>query len=65
MNYPSDSYVPKPTSRPMTAAEKVIFALTWPVVAPLLLVLFIAVLLTAFPVIHLAGSVPIDEGSNG
>jgi cell division protein FtsL len=49
----------------MTAAEKVIFALTWPVVAPLLLVLFIAVLLTAFPVILLAGSVPIDEGSNG
>lgn len=61
MNYLSDSYVPKSTSRPMSAAEKLAFALAWPLLAPLLAVLFAAVLLTAYPVILITGSVPLKE----
>lgn len=44
----------------MTVAEKLAFAVAWPVIAPVLLVLFIAVLLTAYPVILVAGTAPVD-----
>ena len=65
MNYPTDSYVPKPTSRPMTVAEKLTFALVYPVIAPVLLVVVAAILLTAYPVILAVGTVSHEHNSNG
>ena len=64
MNYPSDSYVPKPTSRPMTVAEKLAFAVTWPVIAPILLGVFLLILVAAYPAILILGTVSREGKTN-
>jgi len=48
----------------MTVAERMAFALVYPVLAPVLLIMFVAVLLTAYPVILLVGTAPINENPN-
>jgi hypothetical protein len=61
MTFPAESYIPKKTSRPMTVAEKLAFAVTWPIIAPFLLVLLAGVLVVAYPAILVMGSVPVED----
>lgn len=61
MTFPAESYIPKKTSRPMTVAEKLVFAVTWPIVAPLLLLFFAVFLVVGYPAILVIGSVPVED----
>lgn len=49
----------------MTVAEKLAFAAVYPVFAPILLVMFTALLLVAYPVILAVGTVSHEHNSNG
>lgn len=61
MNFPTESYVPEKTSRPMTATEKVVFAFVWPAIAPLILAIVAFTLVGAYFAILVMGHLPVNS----
>ena len=48
----------------MTVAEKLAFAVTWPVIAPILLGVFLLILVAAYPAILILGTVSHEGKTN-